>query len=67
MRVTLRRRIEKLEAQRRAAVGNKQLGYTIRVRETESPNHEWLITEEKCPDTGEIRQVIYINPIDVNI
>ena len=65
--MTLRRRIEKLEAQMRAAASNKRCGYVIRVRETESANDEWLMTEEKCPDTGEISQVIYINPIDVDI
>jgi hypothetical protein len=65
--MTLRRRIEKLEAQRQTTARRACSGFVIRMREAGSPSDDCSSAEEWCPETGQMRTVIYLNPGDENL
>jgi hypothetical protein len=67
MKAALRHRVERLEAQQRVAADRAYSGFVVRIRETPALTDECSMTQERCPRTGQIRTVIYLNPGEENL
>ena len=67
MRAALRRRVERLAAQECVAANRDYSAFVVRIRETPASTDECSMTQERCPHTGQVKTVIYLNPGEENI
>jgi hypothetical protein len=67
MRAALRHRVERLEAQQRVAANRAYSAFVVRIREKHSSTAECSMTQERCPHTGQVRTMIYLNPGEENL